>query len=111
MAFTMAMDLQTLFGLILYFALSPLMKAVFADFGAAMANSTLRYWSMEHIFGMVVALALAHVGRARSRKAFEAVARHKEMAIFCGLAILVILVTIPWPFMPYTPERPWFRVG
>jgi hypothetical protein len=67
------------------------------DFGGAMANSALRFWAVEHIFGMFVAMVLTHVGRARVRRVSNDVKKHKVAAIFFTLALLTILASIPWP--------------
>ena len=105
--FVVAMDVQFLLGLLLYAALSPMTRVAFADFGAAMANSTLRFWAVEHLFGMVVAVALVHVGRVRARKTADTVRRHRVALLFFGLALAAVLLTIPWPGMP--AGRPLFR--
>jgi hypothetical protein len=105
--FAGTLDLQLLIGLVLYFALSPITGAALQDFGAAMGNSMLRFWAVEHFFGMVIAVALAHVGRVRVRKTTDPVRRHKLAAIFFGLALLAIVATIPWPGTP--AARPLFR--
>ena len=104
--FTMLLDFQVLLGLLLYGWLSPITREALRDFGGAMKSSGLRFWAVEHIFGMVMALALAHVGRVRIRKA-QAPRRHRLALIFFGLAILVMLATIPWPGTPY--GRPLLR--
>lgn len=100
-------DLQMLIGLLLYFILSPVTRAAMADFGAAMGSSGLRFFAVEHVFGMIVAVALAHVGRSRTRKLSDDRARHRVAAICFVLALLAILVTIPWPGLPN--GRPLFR--
>lgn len=105
--FTIAIDTQLVLGLLLYVWLSPITSGAFDDFGGAMRNSVLRFWAVEHLFGMVAALALAHVGRARARRARDAAGRHRTSAIFFGLALLAIVLTIPWPGMP--AARPLFR--
>jgi hypothetical protein len=105
--FTITFDIQFLIGLILYVFLSPLTQSAFADFGGAMRDSTLRFWGVEHLAGMVVASALAHVGRAKIRKAPEN-RKHRMAAIFFTLALVAILLSIPWPFMPVS--RPLFRL-
>lgn len=105
--FTISFDIQFLIGLILYVALSPWTTGAFDDFGAAMRNSVARFWAVEHIFGMFVALALAHIGRARARRSTDSVAKHRTSAIFYGLSLAVMLITIPWPFMP--AARPLLR--
>ena len=101
------LDLQLLIGIALYLVFSPITRAAFQDFGAAMASPILRFWAVEHILGMVIALALAHIGRVRVRKTTDPVRRHKLAAIFFGLALVAILATIPWPGMP--AGRPLFR--
>jgi hypothetical protein len=105
--FVIAMDVQFLIGLALYLGLSPLTQAAFQDFGAAMSNSTVRFWAVEHVFGMLVALALVHIGRVRVRKMTDAVRRHRLAAMFFGLALLAIVLTIPWPGM--RAARPLLR--
>jgi hypothetical protein len=105
--FTTSLDVQMLLGVILYFALSPVTGEGLRDFGAAMGNAGMRFWTVEHPFGMLLGLALAHVGRARIRKTADAVRRHRVALIFFTLSMLVILATIPWPARAY--GRPFFR--
>jgi hypothetical protein len=95
---------QFLIGLLLYIFFSPITKAAFADFGAAMKNSGLRFFAVEHITGMVIAVVLAQVGRSLSKKAKDAVTKHKKLAIFATISLVIMLATIPWPAM-----RPLFR--
>jgi hypothetical protein len=95
--FVGTLDLQLVIGLVLYVGLSPITRAAFQDFGAAMGSSVLRFWAVEHIVGMVIAVALAHVGRVRARKTTDPVRRHKLAAIFFGLALVAVVATIPWP--------------
>jgi hypothetical protein len=103
-----ALDVQFLLGLGLYLGLSPMTRLAFEDFGAAMGNAVLRFWAVEHIFGMLVALGLAHVGRVRILRLTDAGARHRTAAIFFGLALVVMILTIPWPGTP--AARPLFRL-
>ncbi len=104
--FTMTLDIQVVIGLWLYFVLSPFTTAALADFGAAMRNAGLRFWAVEHSVGMILGVALAHVGRVRIRKA-PASRRHVIAAVFFGIALVAILASIPWPGLPY--GRPWLR--
>jgi len=89
-------DLQLLGGLILYIWLSPTTQAAFNDFGAAMKNSVSRFWAVEHIFGMVLAWILIHVGRSQSKKA-DGVLKHKKLFILTIIAFVIVMATIPWP--------------
>jgi hypothetical protein len=105
--FVIAFDVQFLLGLVLFFLLSPITKAVMADFGGAMGVSTMRYWAVEHWFGMLVGIAFAHAGRAKARKLTDPVRRHKTLLLFFTLALLAVLISIPWPGTP--TARPLFR--
>ncbi len=93
---TIFVDLQLVIGLVLYFFVSPFTKAAFADFGAAMKNSVLRFYAVEHILLMVIALVLIHIGRIKSKKAIIPVQKHKSAAIWYGIAFILILAGIPW---------------
>ena len=105
--FTIMVDVQLLLGLLLYFALSPITQAALRDFGGAMAVSATRYWAVEHVFGMVVGVLLAHRGRARAKSIADPARRHKVAAIFFVLALVAILASIPWPGTPNA--RPLLR--
>ena len=76
------LDLQMLVGLLLYFVLSPITKAALSDFGGAMSEPSMRFWAVEHVFGMVVGIALAHVGhvagQARGDRCAQAPA-HRDL--------------------------------
>ncbi len=106
LAFTSLLDLQLLIGLILY-VISPILQTAFQNFGGAMSNTQMRFFAVEHILMMVIAVVLAHVGRALSKKASTDVLKHRQAAIWFGLALLVMLLAIPWPFSPVS--RPWIR--
>lgn len=82
---------QFLIGLILYFY-SPLVK--FSDMGNAMKNVLTRYWTVEHLVMMLFAVILITVGHSRSKKALDAINKHKAIALYYGLAILVIILAI-----------------
>jgi hypothetical protein len=98
--FTHSLDVQLLIGLILYAFLSPVTRSGFENMSLTMRDPILRFFVVEHIVGMLVATALAHVGRARARKAVDPVARHRAVLIFVGLAMVALLLSIPWPGMP-----------
>lgn len=102
-----ALDTEVLLGLILYFGLSPMTPRSFADLGARMHDSTLRFFAVEHAFGMIVALVAMHVGWAMGRRAPSPVAQHRRVAIGVAIALLMLVASTPWPMMPY--GRPLFR--
>jgi len=102
-----SLDVQFLLGLLLYFVLSPFTREAMSDIGAAMRSPGLRFFAVEHVAGMLIAITLAHVGAVRIRKAAPE-RRHRLAAIFFILALLAVLASIPWPGLP--AGRPLFRL-
>ncbi|MDP2113523.1 MAG: hypothetical protein Q8K69_05650 [Bacteroidota bacterium] len=94
--FTSLMDLQLLTGLVLYFFLSPITKLAMSDFGAAMKNSDLRFYAVEHFAMMLIAVVLVHIGRAKSKKAKTDQGKFKIASIFFLIAAIIMVVSIPW---------------
>ena len=101
------LDVQFLIGAILYVALTPFTIAAFSNLAGVMRDPALRFFVVEHVVGMIIAIALVHIGRVRIRKTIDMTRRHKLAAIFFGIALAVILLSIPWPSMP--GHRPLFR--
>ena len=93
-----ALDVQVLIGLTLSFVLSPMTAGFWSDISGGMANAPLRFMALEHLVSMLIATALVHVGRVRVRKRRDSSARHTQSLIFNGLALVVMLLSIPWPF-------------
>ena len=73
----------------------------------AMRTAPLRFWAVEHVFGMLIGIVLVHIGRSRIRKAQTDRKRHRTAALFYGLALVAIAAAIPWPGLPNA--RPLFR--
>ena len=102
-----AFDTQVLFGLLLYFLLSPLGLPRDTDLALVMKSSVLRYFAVEHISGMLTALALAHGGWIRAKRG--PVEKRRGRALWAvGLPLLIVLLTLPWPGAPY--GRSLFRL-
>ena len=93
---TIFIDTQFIIGFILYAVVSPITKAAFTDFGSAMKNADLRFYAVEHVLMMAFALTLVHIGRIKSKNALETKKKHRSAAIYYGIALIVILLAIPW---------------
>jgi hypothetical protein len=94
--YTSAMDLQLLLGLLLYFFFSPLTTSAFGDLGAAMGNDLQRFFTVEHVFFMLLAIVFAHLGSAFSKRADEPVKKHRVAALWFGLSLILLLLGMPW---------------
>jgi hypothetical protein len=86
------MHLQLIIGLILYF-ISP--KVVFS--AASMKETLLRFFLVEHIALMVIAVILVTIGYVRSKRG-AGMKKYKSLIIYYTIALLLILAAIPWPF-------------
>jgi len=105
--FLRVLDLQILLGVVLYGLLSPLPETAWADAGAAMGDGVLRFYAIEHPFGMLVGLVVAHVGLSRARRAGAGhPARTAALTLLAWLAVTVL--SVPWPGFAY--GRPLIRL-
>ena len=87
---------QLLIGLCLYFV-SPLVT--FSS--ETMKDPITRYWTVEHISMMIFAVALITVGHSRSKRTVNPVAKHRSVAIYYSLALLVIVLAIIQSMRPF----------
>lgn len=100
------MLLQLIVGLGLYFGLSPYgLKAM--KVAGAVKDPVVRFFGMEHITVMIVAVVVAQIGRTLSKKRLSDVQKHKTAFIYYGIALLLVLLMIPWGI--WNPQRPLFR--
>jgi hypothetical protein len=86
-----ACHIQLTIGLILYFV-SPVGFAALGD----MKNAALRLTSLEHPLINIIALVLITIGWSKHKKTIENEAKFKNISLFYGLGLLLILSRIPW---------------
>jgi hypothetical protein len=91
----------------MYFFASPLTMQALSDFGAAMKDSGLRYWAVEHAFVNLVAIGLAQTGTILVKRSADSAGKNRKTLIWTSVAILLILLMIPMGMMGV--DRPWFR--
>lgn len=84
---------QLLLGLVLYF-ISP--KVQFTS--ETMGNALLRFYTVEHLSMMLLAIILITIGYARAKRQRGMAASHRTVFVFYGIGLLLILASIPWPF-------------
>jgi hypothetical protein len=106
--FMLAVDLQVLFGLVLYFGLSPFTMPAMENFRAAMQNPAMRFWAVEHAGAMLAAVVLVRMGRVMALNAASpATARRRRLICFAIATVLMIAAT-PWSGL--ANGRPLFRL-
>jgi hypothetical protein len=104
---TVSVDLQLLVGLVLYFFLSPITKIGIRNFAAAMQIAPARFFMLEHAVGMLAGIALVHIARVKIRKTADAQRKHRLAMVLFGIAVVVMIISIPWPGLPVS--RPLVR--
>ncbi len=100
-------DMQLLIGLILYFN-GVWFTLVKNNFMAVMKDNISRFFAVEHISMMLLAWLLVHIGRSMVKRSNSDAQKHKRMLIYFGLAFVIILAMIPWPFRSIGIAREWF---
>jgi hypothetical protein len=105
--FLALLDAQFLIGLTLYIFLSPITAAAMHNFGAAMKDPQLRFFGVEHVTTMLIAVVVAHIGRARSKRK-TGTARQRSVLITQAVWLLLTAAAIPWPGIDVA--RPLFRM-
>ena len=68
--------------------------------GPVMKNSVYRYWTVEHITGMLIAIVLITVGRGVGKKNISDKSKHTRTFWFYLIALIIIMAIIPWPSRP-----------
>ncbi len=84
-----ATHIQLTLGLVLYFV-SPMVQFG----GETMKNSTLRYWTVEHLAMMLIAVVLITMARITAKKMSNDYDKHKRLFIFNILAFASIFVSL-----------------
>jgi len=88
--------MQLVLGLIMLFT-SPYFDAVKAGgMGAAMKDSTLRLYVVEHPLTNIIAIALITIGWSKHKKTEEDTKKFKSIGVFYVIALLLLLSRIPW---------------
>ena len=95
--FMISCDIQLLLGLLLYFG-NNWFDMLKSNGSEVMKNAATRFFAMEHAVMMLLAWVLVHIGRTTVKRAESSELKHKKMLIYFGVALLLILAAIPWPF-------------
>jgi hypothetical protein len=101
-------DLQLLVGLIIYFFGDKGFKLIQSNsIGEVMKSNIMRFFGVEHIVMMLIAIIFIHIGSAKSKKGISDAAKHRAAAIYFTIGLIIILASIPWPFRPGFEGMKW----
>ncbi len=104
-----AAHIQLVIGLIQYFVGPWGLKNIQNNgMAVVMKDSYQRFFAMEHILMMIIAIALITVGYSSAKRTLAPRKKHKKIFVFFLIALIIILAAIPWPFRPGFGGSSWF---
>jgi hypothetical protein len=103
----LAVDLQMLTGLILYFGLSEFTKVAMENPRGAWLDPSVRYWSIIHAGAMFASLLTVRVARVMALNAPTPQIAQRRRLVWFVISTIVILAALPWPGL--ANARPLFR--
>lgn len=84
---------QILLGFALYFMSD---KVKFVE--GWMKEDMYRFYGMEHLMGMLIAIVLVTIGHSKSKKGNSPAEKFKPIKLWYLIGLILILASIPWPF-------------
>ncbi|HUR12322.1 MAG TPA: hypothetical protein VM012_13180 [Flavitalea sp.] len=63
-----------------------------------MEDPAARFFAVEHLAGMLIAIILITIGRGVYRKNITDVEKHRKSFWLFFVALILILASVPWPF-------------
>ncbi len=88
--------IQLVIGLIAFFTSTQFHFVKEHGMGAAMKDATVRLFVVEHPLMMILAIVFITIGFSKHKNKTTDFAKFKTIAIFYGIALLLVLSRIPW---------------
>ena len=87
------LHIQLVIGLIQYFTSATVQFS--PDW---MKEPLLRFYGMEHLAGMLLAIILITIGYSKAKRKENDADKFKVIRLFYSIGFIIILLSIPWPF-------------
>jgi hypothetical protein len=88
---------QLLIGLVLY-KISDRVKFVENWMSSEVSKGAYRFYNLEHISLMIIAVILVTIGHSKSKKGETPADKFKPIKLWYVIGLILILAAIPWPF-------------
>jgi len=98
--------IQLVIGIWLYF-ISPIVNYFLHNFKEAVHERQIRFFGMEHVTMMVIAIVFITIGSAKAKRKTTDREKFKTMAIWFTISLLLIFTSIPWSFSPLISRPLW----
>jgi hypothetical protein len=99
--------IQLTIGYALYFS-SPVISYFRSQFRTAVHEPELLFFGLIHVIGMTISIILITIGSSLAKRKTTDMDKFRSMTAWFILALIVIFITIPWPFSPLA-NRPYLR--
>ncbi|MES2554784.1 MAG: hypothetical protein V4604_01470 [Bacteroidota bacterium] len=99
--------IQLIIGIILYVK-SPMVSYFWRNFTEAIQHIEIAFFGLIHLLLMISVIVMVTIGSALAKRRQTDLEKFKTMLWWFGIALIVLLIAIPWPFSPFA-HRPFFR--
>lgn len=99
--------IQLMIGMLLYIK-SPLVQYFWKNMSTAVKSLDASFFALIHFVLMLAAIVVLTIGSAMAKRKQADREKFKTMLTWFSLALLIILIAIPWPFSPLA-NRPYIR--
>lgn len=99
--------IQLIIGILIY-SQSPVIHYFWKNTKEAIHALDTLFFGLIHILLMLTAIALITIGSSLARRKKDDQDKFKTMLTWFAIALLIILIAIPWPFSPFA-QRPYLR--
>jgi cytochrome bd-type quinol oxidase subunit 2 len=99
--------IQLMLGMVLYFK-SPVAGLFRSNLKAAAQKFEVTFYGLVHPLLMLAAIVVITIGSAKEKRKETNPDKFKTMLTWFSLALVIILLAIPWPFSPLS-NRPYLR--
>ncbi len=104
-----ACDLMLLIGLVQWFTGRLGLQTILdSGMGTVMKDPVARFFAVEHITMMIIAIILVHIGKSFAKKNIPDAKKHRKTVLYYVIALIIMLAAIPWPFRAVGAGRGWF---
>lgn len=100
-------QLQLVIGIVLYIV-SPLLSGFWKQDEKFSEYTDQQFFGIIHAIMMFIAVSLISAGISIAKRELSDKMKYKKLLIYFGLALVIILLAIPWPFSPLS-HRPYIR--
>lgn len=89
------LHMQLLIGLGLFF-INEKSKVSYGE--GWMKDTIFRFFGLEHILGMLIAITIVTIGRKKAEKLTGTRDKHRKIMVSYTIGLIFILSSVPWPF-------------